>query len=275
MKKGFVAAIVIILTSILLFGTVSANEYGYVETNGVKLYNISSTNVEGYVNVIGETNKSKLMIMLERNGQQYWYDVKLENGRFNEQIWLNKGTGQYTVNIMVNEYERKYSFGPKLTVENTKELNPLLSPDKHIESADKAILDKAAEVTKDMKSDLEKAKAIYLWAAQNIKYDYEKYAKHLNNDYDNQYGALLTLKTGKGVCYDYATLIAAMGRASGIQTKVVTGTGIIRGSKGYHAWNEMYLPDENRWVKMDATFASVTGDDFFDTKNFDESHIIQ
>jgi len=54
---------------------------------------------------------------------------------------------------------------------------------------------------------------------QNIKYDYDKYLRQLNKNYDNAYGALNTLETGKGVCYDFSALVAALGRASGLQVK--------------------------------------------------------
>jgi transglutaminase-like putative cysteine protease len=176
---------------------------------------------------------------------------------------------------MVNEYDRKYSFGPKIIAENIKEINALLVPDKYIESMDKPIVDKAAEITKGLTSNRQKAKAIYNWVSENIDYDYVKYGKHLNNDYDNEYGALLALKTGKGVCYDYATLVAALGRASGLQTKVVMGTGKVNGTRGYHAWNEIYIEDESKWIKLDTTFAAVSNKNYFDSENFDESHIAE
>ncbi|HYE12652.1 MAG TPA: transglutaminase-like domain-containing protein, partial [Patescibacteria group bacterium] len=141
--------------------------------------------------------------------------------------------------------------------------------------ADKPIVEKAAEITENLTGDREKAKAIYNWVSKNIDYDYEKYNKHLNNDYDNEYGALLALNTKKGVCYDYAALVAALGRASGMQTKVVKGTGKVNGTSGYHAWNEIYIANESKWIKLDATFAAVADENYFDRKDFDESHIAE
>jgi len=70
----------------------------------------------------------------------------------------------------------------------------------------------AKELTKDAKTDREKAQKIYNWVVKNIKYDYDKYLRQLNKNYDNAYGALNTLETGKGVCYDFSALVAALGR---------------------------------------------------------------
>lgn len=268
----------LLLAAILVIASITiaaADEAKYTETNGVRLYDIGASKVEGYVELRGETTKSRIKLMVVKNDEQTWYEIKLEKGRFFQQLWLNKGTGKYTIYVMVNEYDRKYSYGPKLIVENTAELNAFLVPDKHIESTDKTVAAKAAEITKGLNSDIEKARAIYEWVTQNIRYDYEKYKRHLNGSYDNEYGALLALTSKKGVCYDYAALIAALGRASGIQTKVVYGTGKVNGTSGYHAWNEMYIDGQGKWIKLDATFASMSGENFFDSEKFDETHIKQ
>lgn len=275
MKKIGSALLILVMLLSAFTAVVDAEESNYIESNGVKLYALQGPDVEGFVDIQGETSKSKIKLMLVRDNEQVWYEVKLSEGKFRQQLWLNKGTGKYTVYVMVNEYDRKYSFGPKLSVNNVKPLNEYLAPDKYIESADKLIIDKAAEITKAASSDMEKASAIYKWVKDYVQYDYKKYSEHVNNNYDNEYGALLALRSGKGVCFDYAALAAALGRAAGIQTKLVTGTGTLNGSSGYHAWNEMYITEEQQWIKLDATFASVSGEDFFNTKNFDESHIMQ
>ena len=268
MKKWTRLIIMTIIMIYSLTAVVFASEAKYIENNGVKLYT-DDAQAQGFVDIQGETIRSKIKLMVMRNNEQTWYDVKLENGRFNQKLWLNSGKGTYTIHV------RKYSFGPKTTVENVKEVNPLLSPEKYIECEDKLIIDKAAEITKGLTVDREKAKAIYKWVSENIDYDYAKYSKHLNNNYDNEYGALLALNTKKGVCYDYAALAAALGRASGLQTKVVKGTGKINGNFAYHAWNEIYIADESKWIKLDTTFGAVSEENYFDRENFDESHIAE
>jgi len=270
-KSMLIFALFILWTSSISIA--NADEVRYININGVKVESLQSEKAEGSVHLIGSTIKGKIKILVTKGKEQVWYEVKLDKGNFDEEIWLNAGKGKYTVAIMVNETERKYSYGPKFTVDNTQEVDKYSVPGKDIESDDEKIIKLAEEIVSGLDKDLEKAQAINNWVAKNINYDYEKYIKHQNNNYDNQYGALITLKSKKGVCYDYAALVAALGRAAGLQTKMIKGQGITEGYEGYHAWNEIYISEENRWLKCDATFSSTSGQDYFDSAKFDESHV--
>ncbi len=59
------------------------------------------------------------------------------------------------------------------------------------------------------------------------------------------------LKTKEGVCRDYATLTAALMRAAGIPTRMVSGLVFQDGQFFYHAWVEVF--DGKRWIGMDST----------------------
>ena len=61
-----------------------------------------------------------------------------------------------------------------------------------------------------------------------------------------------TLEVKSGICYDYASLLASMLRSQGIPTKMAKG--YANTSSVYHAWNEVYLSDEDRWVVADPTY---------------------
>jgi len=52
-----------------------------------------------------------------------------------------------------------------------------------------------------------------------------------------------TISRGKGICYDYASLAAAMLRSQGIPCKLITGFV----DDYYHAWNAIYLKGQG-WV---------------------------
>ena len=52
-----------------------------------------------------------------------------------------------------------------------------------------------------------------------------------------------TMASGKGICFDYASLMAAMLRSQGIPTKLVVGYS----GAAYHAWISVYLK-ETGWV---------------------------
>jgi len=244
---------------------VFASSTSYIK-NGVKLDKPGKSQVDGYIRVSGSTDNNKIKLLVSGGDKQVWYDVKLNNGEFDEEIWFDK-QGKYTIKVMVYEYGRKYSYGPGFTVENTEESDEYLIPAKHIESNDAVIIDTAREITKACSSDLEKARAIYDWVTDNIRFDYDKLEKHKRGQYGNKYGALNTIKTRKGVCYDYATLAAALSRSLGLSAKVVEGDLNKGPLKGLHAWNEIYLEEWDSWISFDTTLGATTGECYFNFGN--------
>ncbi len=242
-----------------------------IKSHGVTL-NVIPSKVNGKITLTGETDNSLLKILVVKDEKQLWYDVKLEEGKFNEEVWLIDGKGMYSVAILVHKVNRVYTYGPTLQVENIADVNRFLVPTKHVESSNEEIIAKAKEITKDSVTAKEKSEKIYNWVNENIKYDYKKYARQLNKNFDNDYGALNTLKTGTGVCYDYSSLVAALGRAVNLEVKVIKGYYVSIPSKELHAWNEIYIPEEGRWINLDATFGNSIGTDFFDNNDFDNCH---
>lgn len=242
---------------------------GFMRINKVTLQNIPPK-VEGKVTLTGTTENAKIKILVVKDEIQRWYDVKLENGAFQEEIWLIDGTGNYTVSVLVHVVDRKYRYGPTVKVENLTEVNRFTVPTLHVESNHEEIIQLANELTKNVKSDLEKARRIHNWVSSNITYDYEKYYRQLEKNFDNEYGALHAYRTRTGVCYDYSNLVAALGRAAGLQVKVIKGNYTAPGRNELHAWNEIYISEEDRWITLDSTFAasSVTRDYFDNSADF-------
>lgn len=129
---------------------------------------------------------------------------------------------------------------------------------------------KAKKITSKDKTDREKAKSIYNWIGRNIKYDYNKaYVVMNKNDVKNS-GAISAFNEGEGICFDYACLYVAMCRAVGLDVRIVMGDAYNGEEYISHAWNEVYLKDEGKWIKVDPTFY-VAGN-YFDNKNFDKDH---
>ena len=95
---------------------------------------------------------------------------------------------------------------------------------------------------------------------ENIKYDKEK-ASTVENGYMPDPDE--TLRSGKGICFDYAALMTGMLRSQGVPCKLVVGYA----GTAYHAWisvwtqeagwvdNVIYF-DGSVWHRMDPTFAS-------------------
>ncbi len=63
--------------------------------------------------------------------------------------------------------------------------------------------------------------------------------------------ALESFDTREGDCTEHAVLLAALGRAAGIPTRVVMGLVYLMGVWGGHAWNEVWI--EGTWYPLDAT----------------------
>lgn len=252
---------------------VLAEENAPLEKNGVILELFSHNGENGQAIIKGRTSNEKIKILISKDEYKEWYDVNLANGEFKEKVWLTEGKGEYTIFIMVHIKDRKYSVGPSIKVVNNTEVNKNIVNTKHVESDNPQIIQLSKKIAEGKKTDREKAQAIYNWIYKNISYDYEKYSKHLNNDYNNQYGALNTLKMKKGVCYDYSALTAALGRAAGLETKMIKGIGKTKSNNGLHAWNEIYISEENTWISVDTTFASTSGKNYFDNDDFAKDHV--
>ncbi|MBC2579780.1 transglutaminase family protein [Clostridium sp. DJ247] len=115
-----------------------------------------------------------------------------------------------------------------------------------------------------------KAKTIYNWIGNNIVYDHEKANKVLNNDFNVKSGAIPTFNTGRGICFDYSCLYVAMCRANNIKVRLITGEGFNGISWVSHAWNQVYVPEEGKWINVDTTF--YKGGNYFDSKRFGVDH---
>ena len=125
-------------------------------------------------------------------------------------------------------------------------------------------MSKAREITANSTNVGEAVSAICLWVAGNVSYDKAK-AEELSKGTGYVPNPDETLSTGKGICFDYASLSAAMLRSMGIPTKIVTG--YVGQDNLYHAWIMVYIDgvwqsaqfsvDRNTWSRCDVTFAST------------------
>ncbi|QGQ94944.1 transglutaminase domain-containing protein [Paenibacillus psychroresistens] len=135
------------------------------------------------------------------------------------------------------------------------------------------IAEAAKKVTENAKTDEAKARALYTWVGTRVTYDWDKV-----NDYEqkriwHEQTPEDTFATKKGVCIDYSRLYAVMARAVGLDVKVVTGLGYNgQGSYGSHAWNEVFLTAQDKYVPLDSTWVS-SGEDWFNPPQFNETHI--
>lgn len=136
--------------------------------------------------------------------------------------------------------------------------------------SNKEIDSKALQLVKNEGNTKGKAKILYNWVGSNIEYDHDKAERIMRSDFSAKSGAIPTYDTGKGICFDYACLYAAMCRADGIKVRIITGEGFNGISWVSHAWNQVYIPEEGKWINVDATF--YRGGNYFSSNRFSVDH---
>ena len=101
----------------------------------------------------------------------------------------------------------------------------------------------ADEICAGCETDKEKVRAIYQWIMHNFEYNYDYYA------FIQYFNVRQTLRTHKGVCYDFSNLFAALCRSQSIPCCVVDG--ISYATAAQHTWNRVYY--NNAWWDVDVT----------------------
>lgn len=215
---------------------------------------------QGYVAVLAESDK-RMKFQVISGQQTYNYD--LPSGE--SQVFpLNMGSGSYTFRLMEQIEGTKYacvwSADRQVTLDN--EFEPFLRPSQMVAYDEGSrCVSLVRELAASCETDTELASKVYDYLVKHIRYDKEKAATVQSGylpDPDE------TLATGKGICFDYAALAAAMLRSAGIPCKLITG---YVENDVYHAWNCFYLESQgwvtvqiaaspDTWQRVDITFAA-------------------
>lgn len=159
---------------------------------------------------------------------------------------LQSGSGEYNVKVLENISGKTYAIALDESFSaEVSDFSPYLLPTQYISfSQSDNCVKKAAELCAGCDSDAEKIAALFKYVTDNISYD-KQLAASVKSGYIPDPDS--TLAKGTGICFDYASLFAAMCRSQSIPTKLVMG--YIQGNM-YHAWNEVYTK-ETGWVTLD------------------------
>lgn len=181
---------------------------------------------------------------------------------------FSDGNGIYAIRVMQNVGGTKYAVAGSIDIDVSlvDEFAPFLRPNQYVnyENADN-VTAQASECCRGTSDELEKVAAIYDWVVASLTYDYDKAATVQSGylpDLEQVYAAR------KGICFDYASLMAGMLRSQGVACRLVIGYA----GKAYHAWISVYVPgtgwvdgvvffDGTSWQRMDPTFASSAAGD--------------
>ncbi|MCL6443231.1 MAG: transglutaminase domain-containing protein [Alicyclobacillus sp.] len=140
----------------------------------------------------------------------------------------------------------------------------------------KPIAELSHRLTKGVTDPRQKAHILYEWEIHHVKYDWHKFDDYVYHHKWDQQSPLQTLRTGKGVCADYALLYADLCYSAGLTVQIDEGIGGTGTDYGSHAWNKVWLPTEHRWISVDTTWGAVQ-DVWFDVPQaeFDQTHRVQ
>ena len=217
---------------------------------------------EGYIGV-SALSENILKVQIIMDDMTYTYDLASDG---TPSIYpLTCGDGYYYYRVLENVNGTKYSILDEgdIDVVLEDEFQPFIRPSDYVNYKEKSqCVKKAAELAKESKDALDVVQNVFDYGCVNVKYDKEK-AKTVQAGYLPNPDE--TLKTGKGICFDYAALAAAMLRSQGIPVKMVFG--YVSPDDVYHAWNMFYTKetgwvameyevDSNTWNRLDLTFSS-------------------
>ena len=212
----------------------------------------------------GDSPKVKLQLTAE-NSLTYTYDLPVDGE------WtifpVSLGSGHYTLGVYSNIEATMYAevYGTEFDVALTDEFGPFLYPNQYVWfTGDTRAIGLAKDLCFAANNDLEAVSFIYNYVITHVTYDQEE-AENVQSGYLPVVDEVL--ETGKGICFDYAALMASMLRTQNIPTRLEIGYA----GSAYHAWTSCYIKeigwvngiiqfDGTDWSLMDPTLASNQGD---------------
>lgn len=216
---------------------------------------------EGYFGVVANSD-ARLKLQVFKDSETYTYDI--EQGT--DQIFpLQCGDGTYTIKVMKNVGGSSY-YELYVTTADVKlddPLDPYLRPNAYADYSESSdCVKKAAEMAESSGSESDFVGKVYDYICQKVEYDYQE-AKTVESGYVPDPDEVM--ETGKGICFDYASLAASMLRSQGIPTKIIFG--YVAPDNLYHAWNMFYTEekgwttvefsvDPGDWTRVDLTFSA-------------------
>jgi transglutaminase-like putative cysteine protease len=233
-----------------------------ITTYGTDTVSIDASHTDdGYVMVSyqGAAEKAKLQITVP---DQTVYTYTLAPGDYSS-FPLSGNNGSYQLDVLECAYENMYAlvFSQTIQVALKDEFGPFLYPNQYVwYTSNSQAVKLGMEISDGSSDDLNYVENVYDYVINNITYDQE-IASNIPLDYIPDIDA--TLASSKGICFDYAALMAAMLRSQGIPTKLEVGYS----GTAYHSWISVYLAetgwvdniiefDGKSWSLMDPTLAA-------------------
>ena len=232
------------------------------------IFDLSNSN-QGYTVVTynGDNPKVKVRVKNPHSEELYTYDIHDGYNVFP----LTGGNGTYTFtayeNIEGTKYSQLYNSTCDIQIEN--DYITYLYPNQYVNyNKDTKAIQTAQNLAKSANNDLDVVTSVYEYVIDSISYDDDKAQKAkdgLMAGYLPDVDAILEKK--KGICFDYAAVMATMLRTQNIPTRMEIGYATIDNEAIYHAWISVYIKDVGwiddliqfdgkSWSMMDPTLIS-------------------
>ena len=219
-------------------------------SNGTSTIDASNTS-EGYIMINYTGGSGKVQVQITNpNGEVYPYPLGL--GAF-KAFPLTGGAGTYKIDILENVSADLYSMNLSQTIDVAiaDEFRPYLYPNQYVDyTKESAVVGKGIELSNSSSDDLDYLTKVYDYTIGNITYDNEFAASAPVNYIPNPDN---TMATGKGICFDYSSVMSSLLRSQGIPTKLVVGYS----GEAYHAWISVFLKEQG-WVENVIQFDGTT-----------------
>ncbi len=244
--------------------SIAASSYNADAATGANGAAIDTSSVNsGYVGAAAE-NSSRLKFLVSSGQSTCAYDLPQDGTPI--VCPLTYGDGSYSFRVMQNTSGDNYVELTSTTanVSLTSEFDPFLVPNVYCSYSEGSdCVAQARKLAKSATNQGEAVESICQWIVDNVEYDNKKAAAlKQSSGYVPNPDETLASKTG--ICFDYASLGAAMLRSVGIPTKIVTG--YVSPDSIYHAWIMVYIDgtwtsaqfsvEQNTWSRVDLTFAA-------------------
>lgn len=232
------------------------------------IFDLSNSN-QGYTVVTynGDNPKVKVRIKNPDSEELYTYDVHDGYNVFP----LTGGNGTYTFTAYENIEGTKYSqlYNDTFDIQIENDYITYLYPNQYVNyNKDTKAIQTAQNLAKSANNDLDVVTSVYEYVIDSISYDDDKAQKAkdgLMAGYLPDVDAILEKK--KGICFDYAAVMATMLRTQNIPTRMEIGYATIDNEAIYHAWISVYIKDVGwiddlihfdgkNWSMMDPTLIS-------------------
>lgn len=213
------------------------------EKSGVRL-DLSALS-QGYV-AVSAVSDVRLKFQVVKGDIKYTYNISSDGTPSIFPIQSGNGTYKFRVmeNVIDTKYAEMYSEEAELTLLDS--FQPFLRPSDYVNYSDSSeCVKKARELASECATAVDVVAAVFDFICGHVTYDADK-AQTVKSGYLPDVDE--TMATGKGICFDYASLAAAMLRSQGIPTRVIFG--YVSPDDLYHAWN-MFYTDQTGWVTVD------------------------